>query len=59
MPLAAWIAAVAALCNAGLVIGLVTLPKERREALEDPLVAATGVTAFLAIVFLFAAASPQ
>jgi hypothetical protein len=53
-----WIALAAAVCTAVLLLRLVTLP-ERLRGVREPLIAATGLAAFVAVAFLFVSASAQ
>jgi len=53
-----WIALAAAACSAALVFQLATLP-ERLRTIQEPLIAAAGLSVFVAIAFLFVSASAQ
>jgi len=53
-----WIALAAAACSAALLFRLATLP-ERLRTVQEPLIAAAGLSVFVAIAFLFVSASAQ
>jgi hypothetical protein len=53
-----WMAIVAAVCMVALLVRLATLP-ERLRPVQEPLIAATGLAAFVAVAFLFVSASAQ
>jgi hypothetical protein len=53
-----WIALAAAAGTIALLIRLATLPEQLRPV-QEPLIAATGLAAFVALAFLFVSASAQ